>query len=224
MSGTSNGASEHARVAELLPWYANETLDDAEASRVGRHLDRCEACRLDVERLREVGARWVEDRERAWTPGDERLAAVLARIDAAEAGRDRAQRSPAARPGAFRAWLAGLSTPTRWVIGVESLAVAGLGALLLQTPAPQGDGAFETRSAPAAATASATVRLQLVFAPEATEAEMRSLLLQADLALVDGPSPRGVYSAALGAEASLADALATLRASERVRLAEALAP
>ena len=45
-----------SEVVASLPWLANETLSDAERSRVEGHLAECEACRREAERCRLVPA------------------------------------------------------------------------------------------------------------------------------------------------------------------------
>jgi hypothetical protein len=42
-------------VAELLPWYVNETLDEQERAFVRSHVESCEHCRQDVEFLARLG-------------------------------------------------------------------------------------------------------------------------------------------------------------------------
>lgn len=44
----------HDAVTELLPWYVNDTLDDAERSLVREHIGICGDCREDVELLSRV--------------------------------------------------------------------------------------------------------------------------------------------------------------------------
>lgn len=45
---------DHERVASLLPWFVNDTLEPGERDRVRHHLDVCDACRSDVSMLSAV--------------------------------------------------------------------------------------------------------------------------------------------------------------------------
>lgn len=48
--------TEDRQIHELLPWYANETLEPAEAARFAEHLPACDACQselLVLERIRD---------------------------------------------------------------------------------------------------------------------------------------------------------------------------
>lgn len=45
---------DHEELAGLLPWYVNETLDDAERIRVLHHIEHCATCRDDVDMLTDV--------------------------------------------------------------------------------------------------------------------------------------------------------------------------
>jgi hypothetical protein len=45
---------DHEEFESLLPWYVNETLDEAEQTRVQRHIEQCATCRDNVDMLLEV--------------------------------------------------------------------------------------------------------------------------------------------------------------------------
>ncbi len=45
---------DHEELESLLPWYVNETLDEAEQNRVRRHVEQCTTCRDNVDMLLEV--------------------------------------------------------------------------------------------------------------------------------------------------------------------------
>ena len=40
---------EHDRIAELLPWFVNGTLDEAERAVVERHVRECLPCRMSLQ-------------------------------------------------------------------------------------------------------------------------------------------------------------------------------
>ena len=80
-------------------------------------------------------------------------------------------------------------------------------------------GQYETLSS-APVEAAAGPRLAIAFAAETPEGELRALLQETGARIVEGPSPRGIYTLALDADAPLEDVVARLRAHPGVRLAE----
>src|SRR5437868_3598363 len=72
----------HDRAQSLLPWYANGTLDPAEAALVEAHLATCADCRAALEMDRAIGGHPADvplDVEQGWAAMRERLAATPAR-------------------------------------------------------------------------------------------------------------------------------------------------
>ncbi|MGH9381668.1 MAG: zf-HC2 domain-containing protein [Thermoanaerobaculia bacterium] len=199
---------KHDEIVELLPWRVNDTLSTEETRRVDDHLARCPSCR-------------------AARAAEERLAAALASIPESEAGleaglsRLRAELAREQRRG----WLRRQPTRRQLLAAVlaQGIVLAGLLGLVawLLRPAPRAQ--FHTLSVPGAVeTAVAGPRLRLVVDPGMRTSELRRLLAAAGCRIVDGPTPAGVFT--IEAEAGTVDqALATLRASAGVRLAEPVA-
>lgn len=195
----------HQRVAELIPWYVNGSLAPGERDLVAGHAAECAACGGELERER-------------------RLAAACRELEPP---------APALHPAQVERLLSRLP-PSRWadvprwarrLLAAQAAAVVLLAvgaAALWRQPPP---AAFRTLSATgAAATAPAGVRLRLVFAETATEADMRRLLGALRGEVVGGPSPLGVYTVRLPADGEpLAVVLAHLRAQPQVRFAEPMA-
>ena len=98
-----------------------------------------------------------------------------------------------------------------------------LGSTLFYQALVPTDG-YRTLSNPGAQTQGARIQFRVVFADDITEKQLRELLLSIDSQVIDGPSPLGVYSIALGEKNSNSNsavqALAKLRANAKVRLAE----
>jgi len=176
---------------ELLPWYANGTLAPEEHERVERHLARCARCREELEVLRAM-RREIKTLDAAPAPGDVVRARVLR-----------------AAPGARRpAWM-----PVALAASVAVIALQAALLVSLWRPA-------EPRYAPLGASP-ARVTLQVRFAPDATEREMRALLRAVNGTIVDGPGALGVYRIRLeGVEPDERErvraAIATLRAAAPV--------
>jgi len=148
---------------ELLPWYANRSLGEAEHAAVEAHLRGCERCRAEVEFLAAL-------REQV-----QRAPAV--RMD--EVGLQRLLRQVRREQARPRRRLA-LAAAAAVVIVVQA---ALIGWLATREPV------FEPLGGPAPA----GVVLQLRFEPSATEANIRALLEAQHAVVIDGPSALGIY-------------------------------
>ena len=172
----------HSEVIELLPWFANGTLDSAERAGVERHLRECIACRHELESLRTLRAVYVEDdSDPALTQS---LARLQARIDQMEAGPSAAglMRILATQWKETRSWLRG-------AVIAQFVALALLAsAMLLPTPRY-----YHTLGAPAAP-ARERAAVVVVFDATRPEREIRDLLLRLHARITDGPSPEGAYT------------------------------
>ncbi len=207
----------HEAVRELLPWYRTGRLQASEQAVVAAHLDDCAPCRDELESWATLESAVLASGAPAWEPPDGQLARLLDRIDALE------RPAPAQGAGArLRTWLEGLPSPAGWLLAGQTLAVAGLAALLL-LPGPVDRTPFETRTR-AGVLAPAEARVQVAFAPTASEAEIRRLLGDVGGAFVSGPTALGVYALAVDPELPLDALLERLRASPIVRLAEPVGP
>lgn len=175
-----SAALTHQRAMELIPWLVNDTLDAHERAALERHVHDCLACRAELKEQRAL-AELVGTQHAPHLAPDTGFDALMARAD-------RRRRKPRARHYAIAA----------------SVAVVVLGALAVLV-APSDDGGspgYETLSPPG----DTGTRLDLVFAPEVTEAEMRAIVRGVGGTIVAGPSGVGRYTVELG-EARDSDAL-----------------
>jgi Putative zinc-finger len=149
---------------ELLPWYANRSLEGVERDAVEAHLRECARCRAELDFLGTLREQ-VKLGEAAQAADEVGLRRLL-----------RAVRHEQARP---RRRLA-LAAAAAVVIVVQG---ALIGWLATRGPA------FEPLGEPAPA----GVVVQLRFEPGATEAQIRDLLQAHDAVVTDGPGALGVY-------------------------------
>jgi anti-sigma-K factor RskA len=195
-----NGKKDEA-LDLLLPWYVNGTLDDGERRQVEAYLERSSHARDEVELLGALRQQ-VKDETIEASPG----ALGLQRLK-------RDMKQAAAQPGNLDR-MAGktVTVASFW----RPLAVAACLAVVIQagvmiglTGGPGGD--VEIASGEAGLTAPV---LQVTFAPDATEQQIRDTLQSAGASIADGPNALGVYRLRLvdAGGTTIDEALATLRA------------
>jgi hypothetical protein len=219
----------HQRVWDLLPWYANETLPDAERRTVEAHLADCARCREEIVACQSLGEAIRRTEEPVPAVHPARLARLMERIDAEERSGGRGWQRALLTPWRGLAALLRMTPPlARGALVAQLVFLVALSGLLVrwsslpEEPAPAAP-AYQTlsESVPAPATPETTARLRLVFAKGTTEREVRDLLLGIRGQIVAGPSALGVYTVEVPAGPDPLDkVLAHLRAQPRVSLAE----
>ena len=201
----------HAAAWELLPWYVNDTLDQDERRAVHAHLLACAECRQEEARCRETAAA-VRAGRAAPSPHPAQLARLLERLDD----------EPEAREGPLRAILAA-PMGVRVALAAQAAALVALLAVIFWPASPV---AYRTLEATAPAVAGGT-QVRVVFTPDATESEIRQLLLQIGGEISGGPSPLGAYTVRVPERGAAAEPLPVvltyLRGHPRVRFAEPVA-
>ena len=182
---------------QLLPWYVNGTLGDDERARVEAYLAASAGAREEVELLRRLRDH-VKASQPSQSPG--------------ELGLKRLQREIAAERRTAQAAPPAPASPGWWRPAAISaaLVIAIQGALLFQLQPDSGVGTA-TGDGPGG-----TV-IEVTFAADATESEIRTALQAIDGRLVDGPGALGVYRVQLvgvepGDGAAVRAAIATLEA------------
>lgn len=194
-----------------LPFHVNGTLDPEAAAEIAAWLATDPAARAEAEALAAIRADMQAEDLRS--PGEFGLARLMRDIDREAAA------APAPRPAATaapRVWL--------WKLAAAVALAAFLGQTWLGLGRDGGPlnmagpryGLAGGGDAPGAAAATAP-RLVAAFAPAATEAEIRALLLEAGVEIVAGPSALGLYRLAADDPAA---ALAVLRGAAIVESVE----
>jgi anti-sigma factor RsiW len=182
---------------ELLPWYVNGTLTDKERERVERFLDQQPEYRTEVDLLRAARGQ-VQRTGDGNSPGSLGWKRLQRQIEQ-ESGDD----------------AKGADSPSWWrpAMAAALVVIVFQGVLLLQQQSTV-EPLYQPLSGPEAPGA----RLQVSFVPSTGEQEIRTLLLELGLVVVDGPSASGIYrlKAVDGTEGSLQAAEQALRQSSRV--------
>ena len=171
-----------------LAFAVNGTLSAQEQAEIDAWLARDDLLRAEHAALAEI--RQEMQAEEIRSPGDFGLARLLR-----EVGREGAV--PAAPPASGRTWM--------W----QAAAAVALAALLAQTLL-QGT---PDRAAYDLAGAAPTAELTVSFIPGATEEQIRTLLVNAGVEIVAGPSALGFYDLTVLAPDQRAAATDTLRAA-----------
>lgn len=208
----------HDKIMELLPWYANETLEEHERRTVAEHLQTCAACRRELEEFRIFSDAEAALSQSAPDLPEGMLERALTRIDELET------ESKQSLGGRFSGWLRAWWTPTpsfaKTVLVTQFALVLGFAGLYLSlAPGPEmttlGGGGEHP---------SGQTRIRVRFAEVAVEKAMREVLRSVDASIVSGPSALGVYTISLslepGEEEAIQKALEVLRRSEVVDYAE----
>ena len=227
----SYDGNDHRKVWEILPWYVNGTLEAHEYEFVARHILSCQSCAGEVSRCESIATAVRSSEEAKRTPSPEHFARLMERID-----RGSASAAPERWRIRVREWiekirLAFQETPSlfRWALAAETAAIGLLAATIAWQASVAPSLLYQTLSDAGSSPEPSRVHLQVVFADDITEREIRKLLSSIGATIVAGPSPMAVYTVALSADGREAPAqtqekLALLRAHPKVRLAEAKQP
>jgi putative zinc finger protein len=216
--------ARHRQVWELLPWYVNGTLSGHDLDLVTGHLPACAACAEEVTRCRDLVVAVGAVSAVKTAPSPERLARLLARIDAIEASggtdgwRERLRRSI----DGLRELLQSTPAPTRWALAAQSALVVVLVTAVAWQMAVS--PSYRTLASGADPVAPGRAQIRIVFAEDISEREMRAVIERVGGRIVDGPSTVGAYTVQVPVPAAASDRVAReldiLRTQPKVRLAE----
>lgn len=166
-----------------LPFWVNGTLDAETHAAVGAAIAADPVLAAEARALAAIRAGMQAEPQRS--PGEFGLARLMRDIGAAEragGGSGGGQKPFWSRPGLWQAAAA-----------VAMLALVGQGLWLRATPGSDGTQAgFDLAGAVVA-----DADFRVAFAPGASEAAMRQLLLDAGVEIVAGPSALGLYTLAV---------------------------
>lgn len=206
-------AGDHSRVSELIPWFVNGTLGDAETALVERHVGACLPCRIALNEERRL-QRLVRTESMVPISTDSGFDALLQRIDTGKA----AQRRPA-RPARRRFTLPPLDLGLAAAAAFAVAAVTAWVALDIYRN-PPADAPFTTLNEPGP---SRPARIDVIFVDGIGERDMRAVVRGVGATIVSGPTEIGRYTIELEDEAAAGDpidaVIARLRADDRIRFA-----
>jgi anti-sigma factor RsiW len=213
----SNDAPVHPEISSLLPWYVNGSISASERQRVDEHLTLCTHCRDEL-----ACERWIHQNMTAENSVEYMPSASLQRLQARLDGVDGAECAPVDAPAAAdksrdrsMPW-SGLMAASVAVLAVAlSLLAAGRWT---QYGARAAAPVYRTVTTPVPRAPNEAIRA--VFSPTITLSELQSILDEAQLRIVSGPSEAGVYSLAVNSGRPVSATLAMLRQHAAVRFAE----
>jgi len=203
----SFGSSVHHTVQELLPWFVMGTLDEDDHVMVEAHVRACLICQRELEWQEQLRA--AHDDHVPAFDVDRALAALRQRI---------ANSAPAPAPR-FAAWQTFWRRPwMQWALAAQFAVIVALGAV---TVSVYRDAPVYHALGQPGVIANGTARLVVVFAPQASEAQIRGILRRSGTRIVDGPTSTDAYVLAAAPEGAQ-HALDVLRAEGAVQLAQSL--
>jgi len=183
--------------SELLPWFANGTLDAAEHRQVEAHLSACPQCREEVTAIKSLRTRLKDIESQGRSPGELGLARLKRRIR-------------------FETETAGNPSPHRWLMPALAAAVIVIAAqagLMLNMNAAHRQN-MQLMSGPAAGD------IQIRFTTDARAEQIAALLQSIHGRIVGGPGAMDVYRIRIKAGASggktVQEAIRRLRARHDV--------
>jgi hypothetical protein len=175
-------------IHELLPFRANGTLEGADLAAVDAALAEDAELRADLAALTAI--RDTMQAEEVASPGDFGLARLMRDVDA---------ETRVSAPVAANDNVVPLSRLRIWQVAAAVVLAVGIGFNLPQV-GPDSAPTERAENEPAGftlASGGAEADFTVAFAPDATEADMRALLLAAGLEIVSGPSALGIYGLGL---------------------------
>jgi anti-sigma factor RsiW len=207
----------HQQSWELLPWYVNGTLDEAQAQRIEAHLAQCETCREEY-----AGQSLLRQHMR---DDESVLHAPHASLQKLMAAIDRKENAVVVPPPAQDLKRPRWASRSRWftIAAVEAAClVMVIGMLSWRVNEERGAARYSTLTS-TAAVAVGRAAARIVFVPATSVADLSDLLRLYNARVVAGPSEAGVFTLAFSAtmsEADISAAIARLQLDPRVRFAE----
>jgi len=212
----------HQEIIELLPWYANQTLEDDERKLVEMHLADCRDCAKEVESLKAMRKTIVEVGDSGPALSPFALNRALAEIEDYERTRTTTAKAASVatreKKGFWAKWWQPTPVFARALIAAQIVLLLALGSVsVYQYGHPN---VIYRTSSGGAMDDKASTRITVGFNDGATEQEIRQTILGIEGQIVEGPSALGLYTiqVAISRErtAEIDKVLQTLRRNTKV--------
>jgi hypothetical protein len=212
----NNDSPVHPEISSLLPWYINGSIGASERLLVDEHLTLCMPCRDELAR-----ERWIYQNMTAENAVEHMPSGSLQKLQARLDGVDEGRPAPVASTAAGKSFERSMPWQGLMAASVAALAVA-LSLLAAgrwtRYGASAAAPAYHTVTSPVARAPNEAIRA--VFSPAITLSELQSILDEAQLHIVSGPTEAGVYSLAASSSRPVSASLTLLRGHAEVRFAE----
>jgi anti-sigma factor RsiW len=198
-------SDEHRDIQALLPWFVTGELEKPESDRIQAHVEDCAQCRSELETERRLARRIAETSQVVSAPDVEHGWKLISRsLD---------DERPAPTPSG---WFTRLREATSWMgvaVAVQFCLLVAMGFALWRAESVPGYHVLGSMSA------SADANVVVIFRPETSERDLRSLLRSSGARLVGGPTVSDAYLLRV-TPATRAAVVARLRQESEVVLAE----
>jgi len=183
----------HAEAWAMLPWLANGRLEASDREWVEAHVAQCADCRGELEAQRKIATQ-IQRQASPNTGSEEQRSfnKLWARIEASEAATPAASAAVGGQPSRT-------SRTVRWL--VAAVVVQGVGLALFGFNAMQNDSSRFVTVADAPTERLNAPAVRLVFAANASMADINTLLTHQGLSIVSGPGTSGNFTAELSVDA-----------------------
>lgn len=218
----------HQEAYDLLPWYANGTLEKDELQQVEQHLEHCTECQQAFEeyQVTQEGVK-AQQSETTWQPSNAHFQNIMSQVDATST-----QNEPVKGKSSFDLWerlhnwfaeLLEAPATVRWTLAGQAALVLCLSVVVgVMIPKESPDATFQTFSTESASKSDATKLIRVVFSQDMPLNELTQLLNQVSAKIIDGPSKHGVFTISVQ-EGEITEALSALREDGKVKFAEQVA-
>ena len=183
----TNQATPHQAIEELIPWYVNGTLNEADMAVVSRHVARCQCCQTEVSASIRESQALHETTESQFSTLLSKEANQFAELQ---------KRLPVSRQKIRRvAWQPALATVAALLIAVL------IPVEYLPETARRQHASFEARTAPPASHHRQVV--QVIFRADTPEQTIHRLFWESGAEVLGSPTAAGVYR--IGLQESVGD-------------------
>jgi len=213
----------HQEISSLIPWYVNGTIGELERQKVDSHLLTCAVCREDLLHERRVYQGMAAEPAVEYMPAAS-LKRLQARVDALDTA-VRVDEPVVLQPARQQPLPRTMPWPR---LAAASIAVMAVIAGLMMTDQWMQRRARGVpplyRTVTTSEPRSPDEVIRAVFSPTITLVELQTILDEAQLRIISGPTEAGVYSLAANSGRPVNTSLARLRRHAEVRFAESTQP